>query len=89
MLSDHDYNKAMQSIKKARKQEQDYDKAMQQTMQLDETLNAGAVVNRNDVIKYWGFRSSIAVGPPMIGYAVLFAVLPWIGRGFVKNQPPS
>lgn len=44
---------------------------------------------RNDLLKYWGLRSSIAFAPPVIGYLILFSILPWIGRGFVKSQPPS
>jgi hypothetical protein len=41
---------------------------------------------RNDLMKYWGLMSAIAFGPPVIGYFVLFSILPWIWRGFAKEQ---
>jgi hypothetical protein len=31
---------------------------------------------------YWAQCAAVAIGPPVFGYAVLFIVVPWIGRGF-------
>ena len=37
--------------------------------------------------RYWETRSALAFLPPVVGYMVLFGVLPWIGRGFRSTHP--
>lgn len=35
-----------------------------------------------ELVRYWSVQGTIAVGPPAVGYLLLFVVLPWIYRGF-------
>jgi hypothetical protein len=38
------------------------------------------------ITKYWEIQSARALAEPVIGYPILFAILPWIGRGFRSAQ---
>ena len=31
------------------------------------------------IVQYWEIKSATALAPPVIGYLILFGVLPWIG----------
>ena len=42
-------------------------------------------ITDHPVRDYWVSRTSVMLLPPALGYAVLFLVMPWIGRGF-KND---
>jgi hypothetical protein len=44
------------------------------------------VVGWSDVVKFWGTVSAVAVIPPVIGYAFLFWVWPWMARGFIRSE---
>jgi hypothetical protein len=37
-------------------------------------------------VHYWSYRCALALLPPMIGYLILFGLIPWIGRGFRSTQ---
>lgn len=36
--------------------------------------------------RYWEAQSALALMPPIVGYLLLFGILPWIGRGFRSTQ---
>jgi len=42
----------------------------------------GAQDARKALITYWETQGALAILPPAVGYLILFAILPWIGRGF-------
>jgi hypothetical protein len=44
------------------------------------------VVGWSDVVKFWSAVSAIAVVPPVIGYAFLFWIWPWVARGFIRSE---
>ena len=42
-------------------------------------------VARQTETPYWPLRIAITIVPPVIGYAALFLVAPWIARGFRRE----
>jgi hypothetical protein len=47
-------------------------------VELEQYRNAA----RQTVARYWEKQSALVFAPPVVGYLILFGVLPWIGRGF-------
>ena len=35
-----------------------------------------------ELSRYWTVQGAVVVGPPLVGYLLLFVVVPWIYRGF-------